>query len=88
MLLYIYISVRQTPSKRAFVDNDITRYDVPTPMRPQHASTTSRAENRSGEKNLLWRCGVCGELGSLDSVPPSCPSCGAPGEEIGYVDED
>ncbi|MDR9382130.1 MAG: hypothetical protein RI560_10750 [Natronomonas sp.] len=57
-------------------------------MRPQHASTTSRAENRSGEKNLLWRCGVCGELGSLDSVPPSCPSCGAPGEEIGYVDED
>jgi rubrerythrin len=57
-------------------------------MMSRHAPTVSRAENRSGEKNLLWRCGVCGELGSLDSVPPSCPSCGAPGEEIGYVDED
>jgi rubrerythrin len=57
-------------------------------MTPGHAPTVSRAENRSGEKTLLWRCGVCGELGSLDSVPRSCPSCGAPGEEIGYVEED
>lgn len=62
------------------------RYDLTYRINAYEDATGD--DSFASREPLLWRCGVCGELGSLASVPRSCPSCGAPGEEIGYVEED
>jgi Zn finger protein HypA/HybF involved in hydrogenase expression len=53
-------------------------------------SIEHEAQNRSGIKELHWRCWECGELGELtaSALPEECPSCGAPKEELYYWQQD
>ena len=53
-------------------------------------STEHEAENKSGVKELHWRCWECGELGTLEGtdLPENCPSCDAPREELYYWQQD
>lgn len=53
-------------------------------------SMEHEAENKSGVKELHWRCWECGELGKLDGtdLPENCPSCDAPREELYYWQQD
>lgn len=51
-------------------------------------STGHDADNRTGVKELHWRCWDCGEIGALAEMPEECPNCGAPEEELYYWQQD